>query len=445
MGSGPLQPIETSPVWHPYTAIPQTGPRELLVRAKGAYVYDSQDRPLFDATSSWWCNLHGHCHPDLVAALHAQAQTLDQVLFAPHAHPVALELADALLTKMGEPFRKVFFSDDGSTAIEAALKMVLQYWVNRGNPERRKFLSLELGYHGDTLGAVSVGHLDEFHRFFNPLVETEKSTAPYCYRCPLGLQFPSCQIACLDKARRILETQSETLAALIVEPLVLGAGGLITYPAAYLNELMRLCREKGVLVIFDEVFTGFGRTGSFFAMDGLDSKPDLICLSKGLTSGMLPLGVTATTSEIFSAFVGSERKKFYHGHTFTANALGCAVALESIRLFDRQKTLERNRTLSAFMAGQTARFEALPHVGNVRQLGMIWVVELVKDRNSRELYSPANGPGWKICHAAWEQGVWLRPMGAALYVIPPYCSTEEDLRHCFDVLYAQVRQEDHYE
>jgi adenosylmethionine-8-amino-7-oxononanoate transaminase len=445
MGFGPLKPIDVSSVWHPYTAIPQTGPRELLVRAKGAYVYDSNDRALFDGTSSWWCNLHGHCHPDLVAALHAQAQTLDQVLFAPHAHPVALELADALLAKMGAPFEKVFFSDDGSTAIEAALKMVLQYWVNRGQPQRSRFLSIELGYHGDTLGAVSVGHLDEFHRYFSPLLETDKSTAPYCYRCPLGLKYPSCQIACLDKARRVLEEKGDTLAALIVEPLVLGAGGLITYPAPYLNELMRLAREKGVLVIFDEVFTGFGRTGTFFAMDQLEHKPDLICLSKGLTSGMLPLGVTATTREMFSAFVGGERKKFYHGHTFTANALGCSVALESLRIFDREKTIEKNEILSAYMASQSARFAALPHVGNVRQLGMIWVIELVADKNTRATFTPANGPGWKICHAAWEQGVWLRPMGAALYVIPPYCSTEEDLRLCFDVLYAQVSQEKNYE
>lgn len=439
-----LRPIEELPVWHPYTAVPYEGPRALITRAQGAYVFEASGRAIFDGTSSWWCNLHGHCHPDLVAALHRQAQTLDQILFAPHAHPVALEFASQLLSKMGDPFRKVFFSDDGSTSVEAAIKMALQYWVNTGHPERTQFLSLELGYHGDTLGAVSVGHLDEFHRFFPPLLVTKKSRAPYCYRCPWDLQYPGCAVQCLDKARAALLAHGKQIAALVVEPLVLGAGGLITYPGEFLDSLIRLCREQGVLVIFDEVFTGFGRTGSLFAFEQLQEKPDIVCLSKGLTSGMLALGATVTTQAIMDAFVGSERRKFYHGHTFTANALACAVALESLKLFERNGTLEKNRALSSFMAAQSERFSQLPHVGNVRSLGMIWAMELVQDKATKQAFTPANGPGWKICHAAWDKGVWLRPMGATLYVIPPYCSTEEDLRHCFDVLYAETRREENY-
>lgn len=415
-----------------------------MVRAQGAYIFNSEGKRYFDATSSWWCNLHGHCHPDLVAALHRQSQTLDQILFAPHAHPVALELATALLEKLGAPFEKVFFSDDGSTAVEAALKMALQYWVNQGQPRRKSFLSLELGYHGDTLGAISVGHLDEFHRFFTPLVASEKSTAPYCYHCPLGLKYPSCKVACLSQARKLISEKGDEIAALIVEPLVLGAGGLIVYPPEYLDELMALCKSKGILVIFDEVFTGFGRTGSFFAKDQLKSPPDFVCLSKGLTSGMLTLGATATTAEIFNAFKGEERRKFYHGHTFTANALACAVALESLRIFDRDRVLIENQKLEAVLKEQKTRFEFLPHVGEVRQLGMIWAMELVRDKQTRENFRPANGPGWKIARAAWEKGIWLRPMGAALYVIAPYCTSVEDLRHCFDVLYAESSRSEHY-
>ncbi len=439
-----LPDIESGPLWHPYTAVPSRRPRKLMVKAAGAYVVDSTGKAYFDATSSWWCNLHGHCHPALVEALNRQSATLDQVLFAPHAHPVAVEFAELLTKKLGSPFEKVFFSDDGSTAVEAALKMALQYWANRGE-SRSEFLSLELGYHGDTLGAVSVGHLDEFHRFFPQVLTTHKSTAPYCYRCPLGLEYPSCRVRCLSAAEKILEERGDKIAALVVEPLVLGAGGLITYPVEYLDRLMALCRKKGVLVIFDEVFTGFGRTGTLFAENQCAARADFICLSKGLTSGMLPMGVTVTTREVFSAFTGSEARKFYHGHTFTANALGCAVALESLRLFDRENTLEKNAERMPFFESQSHRFKGLSHVGDVRHLGMIWVIELVVDKKSKRSFSPANGPGWKIADAALEKGVWLRPMGSALYVIAPYCSTEEDLRHCFDVLYGEVSSERHFE
>jgi adenosylmethionine-8-amino-7-oxononanoate transaminase len=440
----PLKPIDSSPLWHPYTAVPSERPRKLMVRAEGAYIYDAEGKKYFDATSSWWCNLHGHCHPDLVKALSSQAAQLDQILFAPHAHPVAIEFSELLLSKLGHPFEKLFFSDDGSTAVEAALKMALQYWSNRGEKDRTEFLSLELGYHGDTLGAVSVGHLDEFHRFFPSVLTTHKSTAPYCYRCPLNLQFPQCETACLTKAEKILSERGSRIAALIVEPLVLGAGGLITYPAAYLDKLMRLCRSQGVLVIFDEVFTGFGRTGTLFAKDQCSEAPDFVCLSKGLTSGMLPMGVTATTRAVFDAFTGSESRKFYHGHTFTANALGCAVALESLKLIERNRVLEKIAALQPFFVEQAKRFRALEHVGDVRHLGMIWAMELVQDRTTKTTPSPANGPGWKICDAMLNRGFWLRPMGSALYVIPPYCSTEEDLRQCFDVLYGEVSNKAHF-
>ncbi len=409
------------------------------MRAEGAYVFNADGKAYFDATSSWWCNLHGHCHPELVSALSEQAKTLDQILFAPHAHPVALELADALLAKLGGGFKKVFFSDDGSTAVEVALKMALQYWANRGQGQRRKFLSLELGYHGDTLGAISVGHLDEFHSYFAPLVSSLKSTAPYCYRCPLGLKFPSCKLACLSKAERYLSENGDEIAAFIVEPLVLGAGGLITYPKEYLEKLMALCRQKGILIIFDEVFTAFGRTGTFFAKDVFENQPDFVCMSKGLTSGMLALGATATTAEIFNEFTGGESRKFYHGHTFTANALACAVALQSLKIFDRDDVVEKNQTLQSVLAEQVGRFAPLPNVGDVRHLGMIWAAELVRDKSTRELFSPANALGWEIAKRAWEKGIWLRPMGSALYVIPPYCSSVEDLRLCFDVLYAELK------
>ncbi len=434
-----LPSLEASPVWHPYTPVPHQGPRANLVKAQGAYVYDAAGKRYYDATSSWWCNLHGHCHPDLVAALTRQASQLDQILFSPHVHPVAMELSQKLLAKAGAPFAKVFYSDDGSTAVEAAMKMARQYWFQKGETQRTHFLSVEYGYHGDTLGAVSVGHIDEFHQAFSPVMPVWKSTAPYCYRCPLGLRYPDCGVACTERALDRIERDGDQIAAFIVEPLVMGAGGFIVYPKEYLERLMKACREKGILVIFDEVFTGFGRTGTFFAMEQLDARPDLLCLSKGLTSGMLALGATLASREIFEAFVGGESKKFFHGHTFTANALACAVALESLAIFDRENVMERNRKTAAFLGEQTARFRALPHVGDIRHRAMIWAMELVRDPSMRAPFVPASAPGWAIATRAWERGVWVRPMGSMLYVIPPYCSGEEDLRHCFDVLYSEMQ------
>ena len=299
---------------------------------------------------------------------------------------------------------------------------------------------MEGAYHGDTSGAISVGHLDEFHHYFARISTPGfRSTMPYCYRCPLGLQYPSCESKCVESALDILQNHGDKIAAVIVEPLVLGAGGMVIYPAQYLNRLFSAAREKGILIIVDEVFTGFGRTGSFFAFQQLDCVPDMVCLSKGLTSGMLAMGATLATREIFDVFTGEEKRKFYHGHTFTANALACAVANENLNLFERESVLEKNRPLIDFMHAQSPRFKELPVVGDVRQLGMIWAVELVQDRATRARFEPANAKGWQVATRAWANGIWFRPMGSSLYVVPPYCSTQADLQNCFDALYTELK------
>ncbi len=413
-----LPSIELSPVWHPYTPIPIQGPRVLLTRASGSFVEDASGRRYFDATSSWWCNIHGHCHPELVDALTRQAAELDQVLFAPHSHSVGQELAACLLDKLGHPFEKIFFSDNGSTAVEAALKVALQYWSRIGEP-RGKFLSLERAYHGDTLGAVSVGHVDTFHTAIPQLLPT--------FKCPIPDVTTSVE-HCLEQALGILENHGHEIAALIVEPLILGASGMIVYSKEYLEKLTAAAKAKRCLVIFDEVFTGFGRTGTFFAKDQISTAPDVVCMSKGLTSGMLALGATAMTRAIFNAFEGGESKKFFNGHTFSANPLACAVALQSLKIFDRDKVIQRNESLMALMAAETARFEKLETVSDVRHLGMIWVCQL-KDPSQR----------WRLATAAWDRGIWVRPAGPVLYVIPPYCTTVSDLQQCFDVLYEVMQ------
>jgi len=421
--------------WHPYTPVPTLGPHPtLFVRAEGAYVYDDKGKKYLDATASWWCQTHGHCHPRLVAALAAQAAKLDQILFSPHSHPVAIELSEALLAKLGKPFARVFYSDDGSTAVEVALKMAIQYWVNRGQPQRHRFLSLNNGYHGDTLGTVAVGDVGVFQKAFTGMHGGSiKAPAPYRYRYAEGKDDSDCA----EEFERLLDEHKDELAAVIVEPLIMGAGGMIVYSKDYLERITRACRDRGVLVIFDEVFTGFGRTGTFFAFEQITSRPDLVCLSKGLTAGMLPLGATAATEEIYDAFSGGGAKTFYHGHTFTANALGCAVALENLKLFD-EGTLERNRELIALMAAQTERFRALPTVGDVRHLGMVWAIELVTDKAKKTPPDPLNGKGWEIATRLFEQGIWVRPLHNTLYFVPPYCVASEELKRAFDVLYSAL-------
>ena len=438
---------DSKAIWHPFTPTPHLGPRTVITRAKGAYVFDAEGKSYFDATSSWWCNTHGHCHPKLVEALTRQAATLDQILFSPHTHSVAVELSELILQKLGADFTQIFFSDDGSTAVEAALKMAIQFWKQSGRPERHKFLSMDLAYHGDTLGAVSVSQIGEYHHAFSGYGRSGfRAPGPYCYRCPIGNKYPECAVACLDETEKVLAENEGEIAALIVEPLVLGAAGMVIYPREYLERLVRLAKRYGILVIYDEVFTGFGRTGTLFAMDQVadDCRPDIVCLSKGLTGGMMPMAVTVVNEKVRAAFRGGAEKTFFHGHTFTANALGCAVALAAVKIFDDEKTLITNRPKIAFLASQRETFLALPHVGDVRTMGMIFAVELVSEKTNRTQPTPPNRYGWKIAQALWDQGIWIRPLHNMIYLVPPYCVTETELRHVMSLLHWEIQNERHY-
>ena len=420
-----------SHLWHPFTPDSFNGPKATWVRAQGAYVWDDQGHRFLDATSSWWCQIHGHCHPRLTQALMAQAKTLDHVMVAPHTHPGVEQLSDGLIRALGAPYSKVFYSDDGSTAVEAALKMALQYWHLKGQKPRQRFLSLHGGYHGDTLGAVSVGGIDSYHEFFQRHCGPSlKLPTPYCYRCPEKQSYPGCDSECLSPLESILEKHGSEIAALIVEPLLMGAAGMIAYPKEYLEKLVLRCQQMGILVIFDEVFTGFGRTGKMFAMDWLSVKPDIVTLSKGLTSGVLPLGATVTHDGIYREFCGDATKAFYHGHTFSGNALGCAVALESLKIFEDESVLERNQKLIDCMMAQREIFKRMERVGDVRQLGMVWAIELVQDKIEK---LPLN-IGWQVAQQMWDRGYWIRPLHNNLYIVPPYCVTVPELSGLFQAL-----------
>ncbi len=394
-------------IWHPFTGSPPVGPRELIVKGEREWLIDSNGRRYFDATSSWWCQIHGHSHPELVRALSRQAETLDHALFAPHSHAPAILLAELLLKELGEPFKKVFYSDNGSTAVETAMKMCWQFWRNKKVFGRIRFAAFEGAYHGDTLGAVSLGGVDKFHGHFKDFGAATVS-----------VPVPSDRDS-LETGKEMLRAHADTLCAFFVEPLIQGARGMKFHTAPLLNELVSFAKKSGVLVVFDEVFTAFGRTGSFFAFQQIEERPDIICLAKGLTSGMLPLSATVVRDEIFESFASDT---FFHGHTFSGNPLGCAVGLRSLELFRDERVLEKNKELESILK------EACESIEGSRHLGMVFAFEV------------AGRSGWDICERVWEKGIWMRPLGNTLYVIPPYCTSPSTLKSVLNILAEEVKR-----
>jgi adenosylmethionine-8-amino-7-oxononanoate aminotransferase len=425
-------------VWHPYTQM-LTAPAPLpVVRGEGAYLYLEDGRRLLDGISSWWVNIHGHSHPYINAALSAQAQRLEHVMFAGCTHPPAVDLAERLVAVLPAGLTRIFYSDNGSTAVEVALKLACQYWGNRGQPARRSFVAMHHAYHGDTVGAMSASEDSIFTRpFASMLFTVHRAQAPYCYRCPLGLERATCAADCLGDLERLLVEHGDTIAGVIVEPMLQAAGGMIVWPAEYLGGVRRLCDRYGVLMIADEVLTGFGRTGRMFACEHAAIAPDIICLSKALTGGYLPLGVTATTSVVYEAFLSEDRTRtFFHGHSFTANPLACAVALASLDLFRDTDALDRVHKLEGWLRSGLAPLASLPPVGEVRVIGGVGIVELVSDKKTKAAggYLDDNGP--RLSQAFLERGLLLRPLGNVLYLMPPYVVTESETAWAIDQVRA---------
>lgn len=430
-GSGPLSLIDRDRayLWHPYTQM-QTAPPPLpIVAAKGVYLYTEDGRRILDGISSWWVNIHGHSHPALNAAVAAQAGRLEHVMFAGCTHPPAVDLAERLVALLPPGLTRVFYSDNGSTAVEAAVKMATQYWINKGQPGRTAFIALHHAYHGDTVGAMSVSEESIFTRAFTPLMfPVTRAHAPYCYRCPLGLDRATCRIECLGDLDATLAALGDRAAAVIVEPMLQGAGGMIVWPAEFLSGVRRLCDRYGTLLIADEVLTGFGRTGRMFACEHAGVAPDIICLSKALTAGYLPLGATCTTEAIYDAFLSDDRARtFFHGHSFTANPLACAVAIASLDLFEQDNTLERVARIEGQLQSARAALAQLPLVGEVRVIGGIAALELVADKHTRTAGGYLDQIGPRLARAFLDRGLLLRPLGNVLYLMPPYVITDEEL------------------
>ena len=418
-------------IWHPCTQQKdfETIKPLMVERADGIYLFDPQGKSYLDAISSWWVNLLGHNHPRLNAALNSQLEKMAHVMFAGITHQPAIDLASSLIKASSENLSKVFFSDNGSTSIEVALKMSLQYWQQIGKENKTRFIYLKGGYHGETLGALSVCGLDIFrNKFEKVLSENLEVEGPDCFRCPYGLNRDSCSAECFEVMDKALDEKD--IAGVIVEPLVQGAAGMKIYPPIYLKKLQSACDSHSVHLIFDEIAVAFGRTGSLFVSGQYDIRPTFLCLSKGITSGYLPLAVTLTTEEIYSAFYDDYHnwKMFIHSHSYSANPLACSVANETLAIVcqnDFMALLTPKIKLMKELGQQIAKDSKW--CGEFRQQGMIAALELVKNNDDKQPFPIENRVGYKVYLEALKRGVFLRPLGDVIYFIPPLVINEDEI------------------
>lgn len=431
-----LQAQDKNCVWHPFTPQLTAPPVPVLTRGEGAYLYSADGRKIFDAISSWWVTLHGHCHPYLIAKVHEQFQRLDHAIFAGFTHEPGVVLAERILGLLPAGFAKVFYSDNGSTAVEVALKMALQYWSNCGTP-RRKILAFKHAYHGDTFGAMAVSARSVFSQPFWPLLFDEVLFLDP----PLRGGEPG---HCLKRLSELQVAPAE-IAAFIYEPLLQGAGGMLMQDPAELDACLRWAQEQRIICIADEVATGFGRTGKLFASDYLAAKPDIICLAKGLTGGVLPLSITACKSWVYEEFLHADKTKaFYHGHSFTANPLGCAAANASLDLLLKQECRD---SIDAIAAEHVAFARSLrvselgPCFADIRTLGTVLACEFKQPASHpREASGYLHSLGASMAAFFVDRAVLLRPLGNVIYCLPPYCSKKSDLQQAYEAIVAFAQQ-----
>ncbi len=425
----------TLKIWHPFTNSALDPAPLHVVRAEGVWLHLADGRKILDAISSWWVNLHGHANPRIAAAIAAQAQKLEHVILAGFTHDAAEELATRLRKWAPPNLTHMFFSDDGSTAVEVAMKLAVQHFSNSGRPEKKEIVALEHGYHGDTAGAMSASDDSPFTDPFRSMrFPVHRVHSAYCYRCPVGLKRETCHIECVDQLATLLEERGPHIAAVIVEPLLQAAGGMIVHPVEFLQKVRKLCDAHDVLLIADEVLTGFGRTGKMFACDLAGVAPDLMCVSKGITGGFMAMGVTLCGEHVAAAFNDDNRTHtFYHGHSYTGNALACAAANANLQIFDDEPVFDRIASIARLTAERLPHFAAMPQVGDTRQIGTIGAIELRADDAG---YLSAMRP--KLYNFFLERGVLLRPLGNVVYVLPPYVISPEELHRAYDVIQEAI-------
>lgn len=420
-----LQEKDLKYIWHPCSQMKDY--EELLPivikRGSGVYLYDDDGKEYIDIISSWWCNLLGHCNPKINSAIKSQLDSLEHVIFANFTHETAIKLCEELLKVVPKGLTKFNFSDNGSASVECALKMSFQYQQQTGNTKKKRFMCLADGYHGETIGALSVGSMDLYTEIYKPmLMDTIHIEAPDCYRCIYGKNREKCDCECFKKAEEAFEKYGDDTCAIIAEPIVQGSAGMRIYPALYLKKLRKICDEYGVILIADEIATGFGRTGKMFAFDHAEVSPDIMCVSKGLTGGYMPMSITITTDEIYNAFYDdyNKGKAFMHSHTYSGNPLGCSAALAVQKILQEDNILQQASVTSKYLKNKLRNsLIDHPNIGEIRSIGLINAIELVKDKNTKERFDGKLRVGYEVYKEALKNGLILRPLGNVLYFNPP--------------------------
>jgi adenosylmethionine---8-amino-7-oxononanoate aminotransferase len=458
-----LEGLDKKYLWHPFTQMKEWLEEKPVIISEGrdCFIKDIYGRWYLDGVSSLWVNIHGHRNKEIDDAIKEQIDKISHSTLLGLSNVPAIRLAEklvqivnsSLVTRHSNPplppfskggaggLCKVFYSDDGSTSVEVALKMAFQYWKHKGVEGKNTFISLNNAYHGDTIGAVSVGGIDIFHKAFEPLLfKTYRAPSPYCYRCELGKKHLGCSLACLDKLEKILKAYSREIAAMIIEPMIQAAGGMITSPPGYLKGVRKLCSKYNILMIADEVATGFGRTGRMFACEHEGVMPDFLCLSKGITGGYMPIAVTLTTNEVYNAFLGEfkELKTFFHGHSYTGNPLACAAAIACLDLFEKEKILKKLKGKIKILEAWLKKILRFKHVGDVRNIGLMAGVELVKNKKTKEPYNWSEKMGWRVAYHARDNGVLIRPLGNVVVIMPPLSISEQNLKRLLDVIKSSI-------
>ncbi|HIU50916.1 MAG TPA: adenosylmethionine--8-amino-7-oxononanoate transaminase [Candidatus Limousia pullorum] len=441
-----LEELDLKYIWHPCSQMKdyEELPPIIIDHGEGVHLYDIHGNEYIDVVSSWWCNLLGHCNPKINEAIKNQLDKLEHVIFANFSHKPAIELCQQLMEIIPKGLCKFNFSDNGSAAVECALKMAFQYQYQSGKAQKTKFMCLTEGYHGETIGALSVGSMDLYAKIYRPmLMDTIHIEAPDCYRCPLGKNRNSCCGECICHAEKAFAEHAQECCALIVEPLLQGSAGMRIYPPVYLKKLRELCDKYDVLLIADEIATGFGRTGKMFACDHAGISPDIMCISKGLTGGYMPMAITITTQEIYDAFYDdyNKGKAFMHSHTYSGNPLGCAAALAVQKILREDNILENAAETGKYLHQKlTEKLLQKPYLGEIRHIGLINGIELVKNKETKEGFESEKRVGYEIYKIALKKGLLLRPLGNVLYFNPPLIITKEEIDCAVDRCVSSIEE-----
>ena len=434
-------------IWHPCSQMKdyEELPPIVIDHAKGINLYDIDGNCYKDVVSSWWCNLLGHCNPKINQAIKNQLDKLEHVIFANFTHKTAITLCQKLVEVLPKGLCKFNFADNGSASIEMAMKMSFQYHQQTGNTQKKRFMALTDAYHGETIGALSVGACDLYSSIYKPiLMDIVRVQGPDCYRCPCGNDKcrDNCNCECIKFAEKIFEQYGNETCAILVEPLLQGSAGMKIYPPLYLKKLKELCDKYKVHLIADEIATGYGRTGKMFAFDHAEVSPDIMCLSKGLTGGYMPMSICVTTQDIYDAFYAdySTGKAFMHSHTYAGNPLGCAAAIEVLNILKDEEIIQKAQGKALYFNNLIKeKFESNKHVGEVRHIGLINAIELVKDRATRDAFDSKLRLGYQIYKKALKKGVLLRPLGDVIYFNPPLIIEKEDMDFVANVAFECMK------